>query len=310
MFKHADKHLPLFHLICLFLVFLLKCCNGFSLKPTRSTYDGRLFASSPFLPLGVSRRLFPRLPVFDGFYTFVLLLTRCVIVHDAASCSRENSLYECERTCEELSCLFFAALLLQSNQSILVQETQSAKDIDLTCFKTFPIKAATCLQVGSMSFDWPVDPFARLDHSRSLISPEVPSDEQQRGALPASTRFRWRQNTLQAPPQVLQHTTGWDGCGPFLSGGLRCITWNTRGLIGSVFPNKRTECSNSNISRSSLTTTTSYVSRRCMERTSISRLFRCWLRDLGFLVLLFLKTKTREERLSAFTGTFYLKRLL
>ena len=241
---------------------------------------------------------------------FVLFLTRCVIVHDAASCSREDSLYECERTCEALSCLFFTALWLQSNQSILVQETQSAKDIDLTCFKTFPIKAATCLQVGSMSLDWPVDPFARLDHSRSSISPEVPSDEQQRGALPASTRSRWRQNTLQAPPQVLQHTTGWDGCGRFLSGGLRCITWNTRGLIGSVFPNKRTECWNSNISRSSLTTTTSYVSRRCMERTSISRLFRCWLRDLGFLVLLFLKTKTREDRLSAFTGTFYLKRLL
>ena len=51
------------------------------------------------------------------------------------------------------------------------------------------------------------------------------------------------------------------------------------------FPNRRTESSNSNISRISLTPTTSYVSRRCMVRTSISRLFRCWLRDLGFLVL-------------------------
>ena len=35
-------------------------------------------------------------------------------------------------------------------------------------------------------------------------------------------------------PQVLQRIAGWDGCGPFLTGGLRCITWNTRGLIGSV----------------------------------------------------------------------------
>ena len=86
-----------------------------------------------------------------------------------------------------------------------------------------------------MSLDWPVDPFARCDHSRPSFSPEVPNDDQQRGALPASTRSRWRENTLQPPPQVLQRIAGWDGCGPFLSGGLRCITWNTRGLIGSVF---------------------------------------------------------------------------
>ena len=68
-----------------------------------------------------------------------------------------------------------------------------AKDIDLTCFKTFPIKAATCLQVGPMSLDWPRDLFAKFVHYRSSLSPEVPSDEQQRGALPASTR---EQNTL------------------------------------------------------------------------------------------------------------------
>ena len=70
--------LHLLHLTCLFLVFLLKCCNGSSLKPAR---------------------------------------------------------------------------WLQRSQSLSVQEIQSAKDIDLTCFKTFPIKAATCLQVGPTSLD-------------------------------------------------------------------------------------------------------------------------------------------------------------
>ena len=29
------------------------------------------------------------------------------------------------------------------------------------------------------------------------------------------------------------------GCGPFLSEGLRCITWNTRGFVGSVFSRQR-----------------------------------------------------------------------
>ena len=90
-----------------------------------------------------------------------------------------------------------------------------------------------------MSLGSPVDPSARFDHSRSSLSLEFPSDGQQRGALPASSRSRWRQNTPQAPPQVLQRFTGWDGCGPFLPGGLRCITWNTRGLIGSVFSKQK-----------------------------------------------------------------------
>ena len=154
--------------------------------------DGRLFASSPFCRLASRGALFRGFP-FRWVLQFVLPLTRSVIVHDAASCSREDSPHDCERTCEALSCLFFTALWLQSNQPILVQETRSAKDIDMTCFKTFPIKAATCLQIGPMSLEWPVDPFARFDHFRSSLSPEVPSDDHQRDALPASTRSRWKQ---------------------------------------------------------------------------------------------------------------------
>ena len=44
----VDSCLPLFHLICLFLVFLVKCCNGSSLKPARSMCDGSPFASPHF----------------------------------------------------------------------------------------------------------------------------------------------------------------------------------------------------------------------------------------------------------------------
>ena len=32
---------------------------------------------------------------------------------------------------------------------------------------------------------------------------------------------------------------GWDGCGPFLSEGMRCTTWHTRGLVRSVFSRQR-----------------------------------------------------------------------
>ena len=100
----------------------------------------------------------------------------------------------------------------QEKPNFLVQEFQPAKDIDLTCLKTFLIKTATCLQVGLMSWDWLVDPIARFDFPRSSLFHEVSSDEQQqRGALPASTRSRWRQNALQAPLQVLSRIAGWDG---------------------------------------------------------------------------------------------------
>ena len=180
-----------------------------------SSHTGQcvLAALSPprlFLPPGLSSRPFCSFP-FRWFLHFALSLTRGVIVHDAASCSKENSLFECGRPCDALSCLLFSALWLRCNQSLQVQETQSAKDIDRTCSKMFPIKATTCLQAGPMSLVWPVDPIARFDFSRSSLSLEVPNDDQQRGGLPASTRSRWRQDALQAPPQILQRTTGWDG---------------------------------------------------------------------------------------------------
>ena len=81
-----------------------------------------------------------------------------------------------------------------------------------------------------MSLEWLLDPFARFDHSTPSLFPEVPNDDQQRGALPPATRSRWKQNALQAPPQVLQRIAGWDGYGPFLAGGLRGVLLGTPGV--------------------------------------------------------------------------------
>ena len=124
--------------------------------------------------------------------------------------------------------------------SLLVQEIQPAKDIDLTCFKTFPIKATTCSQVGPMSLDWPVDPIARFDQSRPSSSPEDPNDEQQRGALPTSARSRWRQGALQ-PPQMLQD-------GPLYVHSHHVFRVETHG--------SKTAVSTSSISSSSMASTT------------------------------------------------------
>ena len=166
---------------------------------------------------------------------FVLYLTRSVVLHDSPSCSREDSLDQRERPRYTLFCFLFSAPWLRCYYSLLVQETQSGKDLDLTCFTTFPFNAVTCLPVGPVSSDWPIDPLARSDLSRSSLPSEVPSGEQELGA-PASTRSRWRQDALQAQPQIIQRTEGWDGCGPFLSEGVRRITWNTRVLLDLFSP--------------------------------------------------------------------------
>ena len=57
----VDSCLPLFYLICVFLVFLLKCCNGFSIKLTGLMCDGRSVAYTLF------RRLAARGAFFCGF---------------------------------------------------------------------------------------------------------------------------------------------------------------------------------------------------------------------------------------------------
>ena len=132
--------LHLLHLTCVYLVFLVKCCNGSSLTPARPRCDGRPFASPLFRRLAGRGALF-RFPVSMGFFTFSLWLAEysCMTQHLAI-----GKILDVNVGADAVHCL--AALWLQRSQSILVQDIQSAKDIDLTCFKTLPIKATTCLQ--------------------------------------------------------------------------------------------------------------------------------------------------------------------
>ena len=182
--------------------------------------DGRSFASSLF------RRLAGRGAFFRGFPVrwvlhFALSLSPCFTLHDATSCPREDPLYECGRPCDTMSSLFFSALLLQRNQSVLVQEIQPAKDIDLTCINTLPTKAIKCSPMGHIFFEWP----AALPPDSNEHHPE--------NSLPALPHSRWRRDVLQ-PPQVQHDTAGRDTCGHFPGGRLRSVTWSIWGLVGSV----------------------------------------------------------------------------
>ena len=78
----ADSCLLLLHLTCVFLVFLLKCCNGSSLMPARPMCDGRPFASPLFRRLAGGGAFFQLFVVSMGS-------TLCVIFdsqHNRACC--------------------------------------------------------------------------------------------------------------------------------------------------------------------------------------------------------------------------------
>ena len=160
---------------------------------------------------------------------------------------------DCGRPCDPLSCLLFSALWLRCSQSLLVQVTPSAKDVDLTCSLTFLFRDATCLPVGPMSLEWLVNPFGRSDLSGPSLPPDVSSGEQQRVALPASERSRWRQGALHAQPQILQRSTGWMDVAPSFPEACDVLLGTPGALVDLLAPDKGTESSNSIISKNSWT---------------------------------------------------------
>ena len=154
----TDTCFILLLLICVFLAFLVMHCNKSSLKSViwtriaRSMCDGRPFASSPF------HRLAGRGPSFRGFplrwaLQFALSLARCLTIQAAAWRCWDDSLYECGRPHDTLSCLFFYRL-----------------------HKTLPTKSVTCSQVVPMSLEWTVAPPRGFDQSSHSPSQEDPND--------------------------------------------------------------------------------------------------------------------------------------
>ena len=115
MFKlaslEADKHLPWLQLTCVFLVFLLKCCNVFSLKPTGLMCDGRFPASSP---PGGSRRLFLRFSVSMGPTLCVLFDPRCCFARITMLTSHvlQRSCSEMPHACKWDLCPWIGLLIL------------------------------------------------------------------------------------------------------------------------------------------------------------------------------------------------------
>ena len=179
------------------LVFLTTCCSRSSLKLARPLCDGRPFASPLF------RRLAGRGSFFRGFpfrwaLQFVFSLVRCVTLQDAAPRQREDSLFECGRPHDTLSCLFFTALWLRQSQSI----------------STMSILLATrrCRPSLSRAYKWGPCPLSgQWLYLQDLINPalhlpmKVHFDEHPGDARPAPPHPRWRRDALQPP--LIQRAT-------------------------------------------------------------------------------------------------------
>ena len=90
----ADSCLPLLHLICVFLVFLVKCCSRSSLKPARPMCDGRPFASPLFCRLAGRGSFSPRFP-FRWALRLAFSLTRRLALQDAGDVLPHECDYSC-----------------------------------------------------------------------------------------------------------------------------------------------------------------------------------------------------------------------
>ena len=75
----------------------------------------------------------PEVFCFDGSFTLCSILSAVLLFMNYHPAPGIDSLGDCGRPCDPLSCLLFTALWLRCNQTLVVQETPSGKDVDLTC---------------------------------------------------------------------------------------------------------------------------------------------------------------------------------
>ena len=200
-------------------------------RTVRPMCDGRSFASSPF------RRLASRGPPFRGFpfwwaMQLAISLARCLTLHDSAPRHGEGSQYEFGRPHDTLSCLFYTALWLGQCKSIVTQ-IQQLEDIDNGLLQNIADQLYHVLASGTHVLGVACGSTGGFAHSCSPPSREDLNEGQVENAHLAPLQSRWRRDALQ-PPEIQQVRR--DGTRVHIpNGGLRCVTWNTRVLVGSPF---------------------------------------------------------------------------
>ena len=170
--------------------------------------------------------------------------------------------------------------------------------------------ALTCLPVGPTSLDWPVNPFGRSGSTGPLLPPMLPVTDYDVCLLLLLNVLAGGRVLFKYNHRFYNALQGEMVVAPSFLKAYDVLL----GILGAwsdlSSPDKGAGNLNLFTSKSFLIVTTSFACRKCMARTSFFRLFKCWLLNFVYLALFFLTMKMREDRLSAFIGTFYLKRLL
>ena len=191
----VDTHLPWCLLVCAFLVLLMKCCKGLSLKPARSGCDGRPFASPLF------RRMAGRGALFRGFpfrwsLHIVLSVVHSIFTRAIRARCEDELLDVYIRPGNEAADFFFTAVWLQRSWSILIQDSQPARDLDSTCYNALIGEIATCSQMVPPFLECPMNlNGGRQRHTATWISSCGPTLQLETGRTSPTSNTAWRCTT-------------------------------------------------------------------------------------------------------------------
>ena len=145
---------------------------------------------------------------------------------------------QCSRPYGTSICHLHTAIWLGKCQSILTQIRHSSEP-DMVCHRVFPFSPTTCWPAGHFSLEWPLaQPGGLVQPEHSLSQEDANSDRPENAHL-GPPHLRSRRDALQ-PPEVLRDHLARNTCVHIPAGGLRCISWNTRGLLGPAASSQHT----------------------------------------------------------------------
>ena len=122
-------------------------------------------------------------------------------------------------------------------QSMLTQRERSKEPVPV-CHRVSLFSPATCWPVGPMSLEWPLaQPGGPVQHGPALSHEDANSDRLGNARLGPPHQC-WRRDAFQ-PPAVPRDQPSRDTCVHIPTEGLRCVSWSTRGLLGSTASSQR-----------------------------------------------------------------------
>ena len=169
----------------------------------------------------------------------MLFLVRCLISQDATPCSTKGTLNECGRPARYPVTSFLYCPMASAEPIHIGARDAANQGCRFDLLHDVSEQSHHVLTSGAHVLEWPVAPTAGSDQSSPSSSHEDPTDEHPETPLSASSHSCWKRDALQ-PSQVQHDAASRDACGHFTDGVLRCITWNTRGLVGSVLFSQKT----------------------------------------------------------------------